>query len=279
MSFPLPRLECVFDTIGESQAQIFSSIDLFSGFWQIKMDEDTSHKAAFITRNGVYEWLRLPFGLNNSPISFQMIMTQVLRGLNWKFVLVYVDDTLVFSKDFEQHLNHLEQVFNRLRDSNLTLKPSKCEFAMKEVKYLGHIISKHGVQVNPSKTDAISSFPVPKTQKQVKSFLGMCGFYRKFVESYSKIAAPLNMLLKKEYEKKIFWSAECQDSFDKLKQALLSAPILAYPDMNKPFMLTCDASKTAIGFVLGQMDSQGREHVIAYGGRSLSKAEQIWSTT
>ena len=145
---------------------------------------------------------------------------------------------------------------------------------MKEIKYLGHIISKHGVQVNPSKTDAITSFPVPKTQKQLNSFLGMCGFYPKFVESYSKIAAPLNMLFRKEYEKKIFWSAACQDSFDKLKQALLSAPILTYPGMNKPSMLTCDASKTAIGFVLGQMDSQGREHVIAYGGHMYKTSKK-----
>ena len=279
MAFPLPRLECVFDTIGESQAQIFSSLDLHSGFWQIEMDESTRHKAAFITRNGVYEWLRMPFGLRNAPISFQMIMTQVLRGLNWKFVLVYVDDILVFSKSFEEHLWHLEQVFNRLRDANLTLKPSKCVFAAKEVKYLGHIISKHGVHVDPSKTEAVSNFPVPKTQKQVKSFLGMCSYYRKFVENFSKIASPLNALLRKDCEKKIQWTHQCQEAFDKLKHALLSAPILAYPDMNKPFMLTCDASKTAIGFVLGQLDSQGREHVIAYGGRSLSKAERNWCTT
>ncbi|CAC5403244.1 Retrovirus-related Pol polyprotein from transposon gypsy,Retrovirus-related Pol polyprotein from transposon 297,Retrovirus-related Pol polyprotein from transposon 17.6,Transposon Ty3-I Gag-Pol polyprotein,Transposon Ty3-G Gag-Pol polyprotein,Retrovirus-related Pol polyprotein from transposon opus,Retrovirus-related Pol polyprotein from transposon 412 [Mytilus coruscus] len=155
MSFPLPRLECVFDTLGESQANIFSSLDLYSGFHHIEMDEETRHKSAFITRNGVYEWLRLPFGLRNSPVSFQMIMTQVLRGLNWKFVLVYVDDILIFSKTFEEHLRHLEQVFSRLRDANLTLKPTKCEFAVKEVKYLGHILSKHGVQVDPSKTDAV----------------------------------------------------------------------------------------------------------------------------
>ena len=279
MSFPLPRLECVFDTLGESQANIFSSLDLYSGFHQIEMDEETRHKSAFITRNGVYEWLRLPFGLRNSPVSFQMIMTQVLRGLNWKFVLVYVDDILIFSKTFEEHLRHLEQVFNRLRDANLTLKPTKCEFAVKEVKYLGHILSKHGVQVDPSKTDAVSSFPVPKNQKQVKSFLGMCSYYRKFVDSFANIASPLNALLRKDSEKKFHWTLLCQEAFDKLKKALLSAPILAYPDMNKPFMLTCDASSTAIGFVLGQLDSQGREHVIAYGGRSLSRAERIWCTT
>ena len=243
------------------------------------MDEETRHKAAFITQNGVYEWLRLPFGLRNAPVSFQQIMTQVLRGLNWKFVLVYVDDILVFSRSFEEHLGHLEQVFNRLRDANLTLKPSKCEFAVIEVKYLGHIISKEGIKADPEKTEAISTFPVPTKQKDVRSFLGLCGFYRRFVDSFAKIAVPLTNLLKKENERKFKWTVECQTAFDKLKLALQTPPVLAYPDMNKPFVLTCDASNSAIGFVLGQLDSQKMERVIAYGGRSLSKSQQGWNTT
>ncbi|CAG2256181.1 Retrovirus-related Pol polyprotein from transposon gypsy,Retrovirus-related Pol polyprotein from transposon opus,Retrovirus-related Pol polyprotein from transposon 297,Retrovirus-related Pol polyprotein from transposon 412,Retrovirus-related Pol polyprotein from transposon 17.6 [Mytilus edulis] len=198
----------------------------------------------------------MPFGLKNAPISFQQLMSNVLRGLNWQFVLVYVDDILVFSRSFEEHLSHLEQVFTRLRDANLTLKPSKCVFAAKEVKYLGHIISKEGIKVDPEKTKAISTFPVPTRQKQVRSFLGMCNYYRRFVDSYSKIATPLNGLLKKERERSFKWNRECQVAFDNLKQALLTPPVLAYPDMNKPFMLTCDASNSAIGFVLGQLDSQ-----------------------
>ncbi|CAG2189252.1 Retrovirus-related Pol polyprotein from transposon 17.6,Retrovirus-related Pol polyprotein from transposon opus,Retrovirus-related Pol polyprotein from transposon 297 [Mytilus edulis] len=243
------------------------------------MDEETRHKSAFITRNGVYEFLRMPFGLKNAPISFQQLMSNVLRGLNWQFVLVYVDDILVFSRSFEEHLSHLEQVFTCLRDANLTLKPSKCVFAAKEVKYLGHIISKEGIKVDPEKTKAISTFPVPTRQKQVRSFLGMCNYYRRFVDSYSKIATPLNGLLKKERERSFKWNRECQVAFDNLKQALLTPPVLAYPDMNKPFMLTCDASNSAIGFVLGQLDSQRKERVIAFGGKSLSKTEQVWNTT
>ncbi|CAC5362075.1 Transposon Ty3-I Gag-Pol polyprotein,Transposon Ty3-G Gag-Pol polyprotein [Mytilus coruscus] len=247
----------VFDTLGEVQPQILSCLDLHSGFWQVEIDDETRHKFAFITRNGVYELLRMAFGLKNAPISFQQLMSNVLRGLNWQFVLVYVDDILVFSRSFEEHLSHLEQVFTRLRD--LTLKPSKCVFAAKEVKYLGHIISKEGIKFDPEKTKTISTFPVPPRQKQVRSFLGMCNYYRRFVDSYSKIATPLNGLLKKEKERSFKWDRECQVAFDNLKQALLTPPVLAYPDMNKPFMLTCDASNSAIGFVLGQLDSQRKE--------------------
>ncbi|CAC5404338.1 unnamed protein product [Mytilus coruscus] len=242
--FPIPRLENVFDTLGEVQPQILSCLDLHSGFWQVEMDEETRHKSAFITRNGVYEFLRMPFGLKNAPISFQQLMSNVLRGLNWQFVLVYVDDILVFTK---------------------------------EVKYLGHIISKEGIKVDPEKTKAISTFPVPTRQKQVRSFLGMCNYYRRFVDSYSKIATPLNGLLKKERERSFKLNKECQVAFNNLKQALLTPPVLAYPDMNKPFMLTCDASNSAIGFVLGQLDSQRKERVIAFGGKSLSKTEQHYN--
>ncbi|CAC5410503.1 Retrovirus-related Pol polyprotein from transposon 297,Retrovirus-related Pol polyprotein from transposon 17.6 [Mytilus coruscus] len=201
-------------------------------------------------------------------------MSNVLRGLNWQFVLVYVDDLLVFSRSFDEHLSHLEQVFTRLRDANLTLKPSKCMFAAKEVKYLGHIISKESIKVYPEKTKAISTFSVPTRQKQVGSFLGMCTYYRRFVDSYSKIATPLNGLLKKERERSFKWNKECQVAFD-LKQVLLTPSVLAYPDMNKPFMLTCDASNSAIGFVLGQLDSQRVERLIAFGGCNNQVADAL----
>ncbi|CAC5404284.1 Transposon Ty3-G Gag-Pol polyprotein,Transposon Ty3-I Gag-Pol polyprotein,Retrovirus-related Pol polyprotein from transposon 297 [Mytilus coruscus] len=217
--FPIPRLENAFDTLGEVQPQILSCLDLHSGCWQVEMEDETRHKSAFFTRNGVYEFLRMPFGLKNA-ISFQQLMSNVLRGHNWQFVLVYVDDILVFSRSFEEHLSHLEQVFTRLRDANLTMKQSKCVFAAKEVKYLGHIISKEGIKVDPEKTKAISTFPVPTRQKQVRSFLGMCNYYRRFVDSYSKIATPLNGLLKKERERSFKWNKECQVAFDNLKQAL-----------------------------------------------------------
>ena len=204
------------------------------------MHPDSRHKSAFITQSGVYEYKRMPYGLMNAPVSFQMVMTQVLRGLTWRQCLIYLDDILVFSETFDDHLSHLEQIFSRLRQANLKLKPSKCDFVAKEIKYLGHIISKHGVRTNPDKTKAVSTFPVPKTQKDVRSFLGMCNYYRKFVKDYANLASPLNNLLRKET--KFSWTDECQQAFDALKQSLLTSPILAYPDLSKKFILTCDAS-------------------------------------
>ena len=164
ISHPLPQLECVFDTIGQAKTRIFSTLDLASGFWHIPMDPSTRHKAAFITHNGVYEWTRMPFGLKNVPMIFQMVMSQVLRELNWKHVLCYIDDILVFSSNFQEHLCHLDIVFSKLREAGLTLKSEKCHFEVDKVLYLGHIITNEGVQVDSSKTDAVHTFPRPKRQ-------------------------------------------------------------------------------------------------------------------
>ncbi|CAC5409028.1 unnamed protein product [Mytilus coruscus] len=237
--FALPRVEDVFDSIGKNKAQVFSTLDLFSGYWQCGLDPSTAHRSAFVTPSGVYQWKRLPFGIASAPASFQHMLTHVLHGLNYQTALVYVDDILVFSRNFEEHMKHLQLVFDRLLSAGLTLKPSKCDFAQKEVLYLGHRISREGVKVDQSKTEAVKSFPVPKTETQ--------------------------------------WSEKCQKSFDKHKDALCSPPILAYPDLTKPFILTTDASGTAIGNILGQFDLEGRERVCAYNGRSLSQSERKWS--
>ncbi|MEW8546122.1 MAG: reverse transcriptase domain-containing protein [Candidatus Thiodiazotropha sp.] len=277
ISHPLPRLECVFDTIGQADAKIFSTLDLASGFWQIPMDPETRHKAAFITHNGVYEWTRMPFGLKNAPMTFQMVMGQVLRELNWKHVLCYIDDILVFSSNFQEHLIHLEQVFDSLRKAKLTLKSEKCHFAVEQVKYLGHIITKDGVEVDPDNTSKVRSFPRPKSQKEIRTFLGLCNYYRRFIENFSKIASPLNALLAKD--RKFVWNEACETSFNKLKEALITAPVLKYPNMNEPFILSTDASGTAIGYILGQKDEQGREMVVAYGGRSLRPDERKYTVS
>lgn len=275
--FPLPRFEDVLDTIGDNQAQIFSTLDLASGYWQIPLDPETAHKSAFVTHSGVYQWKRLPFGLVNSPASFQMIMSEALRSLNWKCILIYVDDILVLSKSFEEHMQHLDMVFNKLREANLTLKPSKCQFAVKEVQYLGYIITTDGVKTDPGKTKAVNSFPAPKNCQNVREFLGLCNFYRRFVKGFANIASPLTNLLKTDTN--FTWTDECQHAFNSLKDALTSAPILMYPNMNKQFILTTDASGKAIGYILGQLDDQKRERVIAYGGRSLKSYERKWATT
>lgn len=277
MSFPLPRPDDVYDTIGESHAQVFTVLDLASGFWQIPLDRDSRAKTAFTSHSGNYQFKKLPFGLMNAPVSFQMVMTQVLRGLTWKFALVYVDDIIIFSPDFDTHLKHLSAVFDRLRGANLKLKPQKCHFAAKEVTYLGHVISKNGIQVNPAKTAVIQTFPVPKDQSEVRAFLGICNYYRRFVNGYANIAAPLNRLLQRDVQ--FVWTNDCDLAFQMLKQALISPPILRYPNFDKEFILATDASGYAISYILSQLDETGREVVIQYGGRALTKAEQKWSIT
>ena len=275
MSFPIPRIKEALDTIADSKAAIFSVLDLASGFWQVPLDPDTKHKTAFITHRGLYHFKRMPFGLMNAPMTYQMLMTKVLKELNWKIALIYIDDILVFSKSFEDHVQHLRLVFQKLREANLTLQPTKCYFASSRVKYLGHVISKHGIQVDPDNTAAVETFPTPRNVKQVRSFLGMCNYYRKFIKDYSKIAAPLSALLRKST--KFHWNSECGKSFNTLKTALLNAPILAFPDFSKQFVLSTDASDTAIGYILGQINpDNGLEHVVSYGGRSLTACERKW---
>ena len=277
MSYPLPHLSDVFDVVGEAKATIFSVLDLCQGFLQLGLHKDSREKAAFVTHSGVYEWTRMPFGLRNSSITFSRVIGQVLQGLNWKNVLAYIDDILVFSKNFEDHLKHLEQVFSRLKKANLKLKPSKCQFGLSEVQYLGHILSKDGVKMDPKKIDIVRNYPAPRNQKETRQFLGLCNYYRKFVEGYSKCTVPLNALLQKENDFK--WTTKCQESFDLLKSKLTSAPILAFPDMTKPFQLTTDASGLAIGYILGQKDDQNRERIISFGGRALRKEEKKWTVS
>ena len=276
ISFRIPSLADVFDTLAASDSEIFSSLDMKSGFWQVPLDPSTKHKSAFITHKGVYEFNRLAFGMMNSPMTFQCLMTKVLKDLNFKVALVYIDDILIFSKNFEEHLHHISLVFSNLRAANLKLNPSKCKFATSTVKYLGHIISKEGIRVNPENTDRVKNFPKPTTGRQVKSFLGMANYYRKFVKDYAHIASPLTNLLKKN--KKFKWTPECETAFETLKDRLTSAPLLAFPKMNEPFILSTDSSEYSNGYILSQMQN-GREHVIAYGGRQLRGSELKWHIT
>ena len=277
ITFPLPRLADIVDAVGEAQASIYSCVDLANSFWQIPLDPKTKHKTGFVTHQGVYVFNRVPFGMRNSSQVFNKAMFDVLRGLTWKNTLQYVDDLLIFSKDFDAHIDHLGQVFDRLRKAGLKLKPAKCHFAARKVKYLGHIFSKHGVSVDESKTEIIRKFTIPRSQSDVRSFLGLANYYRRFVRGYSDITAPMNKLLKKDVVFK--WSPECQKAFDLLKEKLTSPPILTYPSFDREFILYTDASNFSISYILGQKDDQNRECVIAYGGRSLSDVEKRWPIT
>ena len=198
MSHPVPLFTDVVDLIGNEQASYFSVLDAASGFWQVPLTDKAKKLSAFVTQSGQYSWTVTPFGLINSPASFSLVMSSVLRGLNYRVALCYVDDVIIFSRTFEDHLRHLHDVFSRLRTANLTLKPSKCTFSAPEVHYLGHIISKHGVKVQPSKIEAVQTFPVPKNQHDLKSFLGLTCYYRRFIKGYSTIATPLHKLLQKD---------------------------------------------------------------------------------
>ena len=273
-SHPLPRITEALDSLGG--AHYFSTLDLRSGYWQIEMEDDSKEKTAFITHNGLYEFNALPFGLCNSPATFQRVMTHVLRGLEWDICLVYIDDLIIFSRSFDNHLLHLEQVFKRLREANLRLKPSKCHFVKSEVEYLGHVVSADGLKPNSAKIRAVQEFPVPNNVTGVKAFLGLCNYYRRFIKGFAQIASPLNKLTSKNIQ--FDWTPECQTSFDCLKNALVSAPILAYPDFELTFHLYVDASHTGIGLTLGQI-IDGKERVIAYAGRDFNQAERNYSAT
>ena len=203
-------------------------------------------------------------------------MECVLRGLTWDRCLIYLDDIIIYSKSFKSHVEDLKIVFERLRRANLKLKPSKCSFGKRSVNYLGHVVSAEGVKPDKSKIELVQEFPAPKNQKQVKQFLGLAGYYRRFIKDYANIASPLNSLLQKN--KKFDWNDKCETAFQTLKERLVTEPILSYPDFSKPFELYVDSSGVAIGMVLGQFQN-GMEKVIAYGGRSLSAAERNYSTT
>ncbi|CAC5420621.1 Retrovirus-related Pol polyprotein from transposon 17.6 [Mytilus coruscus] len=263
--YPIVQMDDIVDMLGEAKAKFYSTVDMFNGYHQIKLDPETKHKTAFTCHEGVFEFNRLPFGLSNSPHTFQLVMSEALRGINWKSALVYMDDVLIFSKTFEEHLHHLTILFQKLREVNLKLKPTKCTFAAKEVKFLGHVLSKDGIAVDTTKIDAVKTFPVPQNITDVRAFLGLANYYRKFVKGFSKIASPLHRLLVKGA--KFIWDNDCQKSFDEIKTLLISAPILAFPDFSKDFILYLytDASQIAIGYILGQKDRKGREQGTANG--------------
>ena len=266
---PLPRIDDLFDQL--VGASVFSQLDLATGFHQLRVAEDSIDKTAFRTPDGFYEWLVMPFGLTNAPAYFVDLMSRVFREYLNKFVVVFVDDILVFSKNKEEHSLHLREVLETLRAHNLKAKFSKCHFWRKEVRFLGHVVSKEGIAVDPAKVVAIQDWKVPKNATEVRSFLGLAGYYRKFIKDFAKISAPLTRLTKKNL---VFtWDKDCDDAFQRLKRALTSAPVLVLPDGNKPFTIYTDACGTGLGAVLMQ---EGR--VIAYGGRQLRVHEKNYPT-
>lgn len=279
-SYALPRINDTLDVL--HGAQWFSSLDLKSGYWQVELEESDKHKTAFTAGQlGFFECNRMAFGLTNAPATFQRLMETCLGDIHLIHCLIYLDDIIIFSRTFEEHLERLESVFQRLSSAGLKVKPSKCQFFKTRIKYLGHIVSREGVSTDPEKVDAVRNWPVPKSVDEVRRFLGFTGFYRRFVKDFAKIAKPLHDLLKgsdgptkRKKRKSVFrWQEQEQMAFDRLIDACCSTPILAYADYGKPFVLHTDACSSGLGAVLYQ-NQDGKQRVIGYASRSLNKSEK-----
>lgn len=271
--YPLPNINDLFDKLGKST--YFSTIDLASGYHQIEVEKQDRQKTAFSTQNGHFEFLRMPFGLKTAPATFQRTMDNVLRGLQGLHCMVYLDDVIIFSSSLDEHLQKLRLIFDRLRQTNLKVQLDKSEFLRKEVLYLGHTITKDGLKPNDDKINAVLNFPLPKTTTDIKSFLGLVGYYRRFIPDFARITQPLTSCLKKR--NKIIIDQKYIDAFNKCKELLTNAPLLQYPDYEKPFVLTTDASNVALGAVLSQ-GQIGSDKPIAYASRTLSDTETRYST-
>ena len=281
-AFPLPRIDETLDAIGG--ASFFSTLDLASGYHQVAMHEDDQEKTAFTTPFGLWEFKRMPFGLSGAPATFQRLMQSSMNDLVLRILLVYLDDVLVFSRDFKEHLKRLETVFTRLRQIGLKLNPEKCRFGARNVNYLGHVISEEGIATDPGKISAVNDWPTPKTTRELRSFLGLASYYRRFVSKFADIARPLHQVTAKAnadhgYSKKkpvsiaSYWNRECQLAFNALKSALTTTPVLGYADFSLPFQLEVDASFSGLGAILSQEQPEGRR-VIAYASRSLRPNER-----
>jgi transposase InsO family protein len=273
-SYPLPLISDLLDNF--AGAKYFSSIDLASGYWQIRVAVEDQDKTTFNTKYGSYKWLVMPFGLCTAPATFQRMMDEVLGDLKWRGICCYFDDIFIYSRTFIEHMKLIEAVLDRLISAQLQAKVSKCEFLKKELVFVGHLVSAEGIRPDPSKIESVRSYPVPKCTRDIRSFVGLCSYYRKFIENFSTIAASLHHLQSDKV--KFVWTAECQIAFEALKLALINHPILVSPDFNLPFFIKTDASDKGVGFVLGQI-VDGAERVIAYGSKTLNRAQRNYSTS
>ena len=273
-AWPLPRIQDCLDAV--SGSILFSTFDLTSGFHQIPVKMEDRPKTAFVTKYGLFEYKTLPMGLCNGPATCQRLMELVLNGLQWQICLIYLDDIIVYGSSFEEHVQRLDMVLSRILDAGLKLKPEKCQLLKAEVTFLGHVVSQNGVRPNPDNVAKILSWPVPKTVTEVRQILGMGSYYRRFIKDFSMLVKPLTELTKKANA--FVWTEECQNAFDKLKKLFTSPEIMAYPQDDGEFILDTDACDTGIGAVLSQIQN-GETKVIAYGSRTLNKAESNYCIT
>ena len=281
-SYPLPNIDNILLTLGGKR--FFSCLDFLSGYWQIKMEPQSIEKTAFITEFGLHEFIVLPFGLCNAVATFQRFMTKLFEDVVNKFVFIYIDDILVASESWEEHIEHLKLIFERIREAGLKLKISKCKFACKEIPFLGHILTREGIKKDAEKTKAVINCPTPKTRKQLSSLLGFLSYYRKFIHGFSTLASPLFKLLRKENNFKI--GEKEKMIIDLLKEKLIQNAILYFPDfkeaINNPkrrFIMLTDASKTGIAAILCQADKEGNIRPIFFASRQCNKHEAKYCAT
>ena len=273
-SYPLSRIDTTLDALAGSKW--FSTLDMKCGYWQVNLEESDREKTAFSTGCGLWQFTVMPFGLCNAPATFERLVELVLAGLPWSVCLLYLDDILVHAKTFEEEIANLREVFGRFRAANLKLNPKKCELFRQKVLYLGHIVTQEGISTEPSKVEAVISWPTPMNKRELRGFLGLCSYYRKFIKSFSDVAGPLYKLIEKET---VFaWTEQCKEAFDELKRRLTTAPVLAYPIASGKFTLDTDASEKGIGAVLSQ-EQNGQERVVAYFSRSLNRRERNYCVT
>ncbi|GJU98713.1 reverse transcriptase domain-containing protein [Tanacetum coccineum] len=267
--YPLPRIDDLFDQLQGSS--VYSKIDLRSGYHQLRVREEDIPKTAFRTRYGHYEFQVMPFGLTNAPAVFMDLMNRVCKPYLDKFVIVFIDDILIYSKNKQEHEEHLKLILELLKKEELYAKFSKCEFWIPKVQFLGHVIDSEGIHVDPAKIESIKDWTSPKSPTEIRQFLGLAGYYRRFIEGFSKIAKPMTKLTQKKV--KFVWGDKQEAAFQLLKQKLCSAPILALPEGSEDFIAYCDASKKGLGVVLMQ-----REKVISYASRQLKIHEKNYTT-
>ena len=268
-AFPLPSIEELLIKVRESK--FFTTLDLKSGYHQIPIDESSKEKTAFIANDQLFEYNYLPFGVKNAPAHFSRVMMSVLASLLGHSVFIYLDDIIIVGATVMEHRNNIIKVLEALKRRGMKINLEKCKFFQQEVEFLGHIVTPEGIKPCADKVAAIKEFPRPKTAKEVASFLGLAGYYRKFIKDFGRIARPLDLLRK---QSDFHWGQEEEIAFQELKIALTSDELLAYRRFDRPFLVTTDASSVAIGGVISQIDDKGRERPICFASRALKGAKK-----
>ena len=272
--YPMPRIDEMVERVG--RASYITTLDLSKGYWQLAMAPEVKGLTAFKTPFGMYQFRVMPFGLHGAPATFQRLMDYVLRDVS-EFCAAYLDDVVIFSQSWEEHVSHLQAVLSSIQAAGLTINPQKCAIAQKEVQYLGFVIGFGKIKPQLGKVEAIHAFPVPTTKKKVRGFVGLVGWYRKFVPHFADRSAVLNDLTKASAPNKVRWTDECDRAFKDLKEAICSHPVLHSPDFDKPFTLQTDASGVGLGAVLLQ-EVEGEMKPVAYLSRRLLDRETRYST-